>query len=99
MKIRNGFVSNSSSSSFIMHASVFKTAEEEKEFFDVLKKAVQEEAKTYSCSPKEVSWGDKGTFYKKGNMIVIELFAAPENVLGVVERFAKRSPNDVMDFY
>lgn len=98
MKIRSGFVSNSSSSSFVIHTSAFDTPEEEKEFLETLERAVIETAKEHGEPIERVAWGeDGGTFYKKGNMIYVQTYYAPDSVQKLYDKYWKKSPENIFD--
>lgn len=98
MKIRNGFVSNSSSSSYVIHSSAFRSDEERKAFLNLLEKALNEDKKDKRTS--NPSWGDSGENYEySGNMIMVETFHAPKEVSVAVSKIEKRSPDDVFCIY
>lgn len=88
MKIRNGFVSNSSSSSFI----IYKGAIGEEAFnnlVEVCRKAEEKEREETSWSP---SWGDSGeTYGVENDYIYVETHRAPESVRKLAWSFSKKA--------
>lgn len=86
MKIRNGFVSNSSSSSFIIHKSAFKNSKDWDEFIDRLNEIKTNEKK--SSDYWDNSWGDSGnTFTTNKNFVIVEAMHAPEEVHSLLDEY------------
>lgn len=79
MKIRSGFVSNSSSSSFVFHRTVFNQVKD----FDEMIEKLKEIGEKYKN--KKEYWGDSyQTFDVQDNYLFIETFHAPDEVIEVL---------------
>lgn len=90
MKIRNGFVSNSSSSSYIVHASAIG-----KENFDALVKFLEEYVDNHYATSDPIYWGDSyRTFDVENNYLYIELFHAPDIVWQTFRKYVVDADND-----
>ena len=86
MKVRNGFVSNSSSSSFVIHKSAFKNDSEFEEFYDKLVEVDRNVDEEYEFP--SYRWGDsEGKYEKYGNFIIIETFHAPKEVKDLIREY------------
>lgn len=78
MKVRNGFVSNSSSSSFIIHKSAFNSDSEFDKFYNEI---VEIEEKLKDDDIYSYSWGESEKTYElHGNYIDIETYHAPKEI-------------------
>lgn len=77
MKIRAGFVSNSSSSSFIIHKSAFATDKARLEFIEKLIKIEKDNREEYAS----IGWNDcYETYDVNGDFILIGTHYAPPEV-------------------
>lgn len=76
MKVRTCFVSNSSSSSFVIHLpSVMPSEKQRHDFMNELDRLREKDRDDGESS----SWGDSGeTYYLEGNMLFIEMNHCPE---------------------
>lgn len=83
MKCRFGFVSNSSSSSFIVHKSEFP---DEKSFGDVIR--ALEEFKEYNSTIGEFEeWGENGTtFDVEGDYLLVEMYYVTTDIVNLFKK-------------
>lgn len=91
MKIRTGFVSNSSSSSFVIHKSAFKNENDMSKFIDDLEKI---------RNAYDYRWGDsEKTFEVRGNMIFVEFNDVPK-VFDIIVKYgiSEDDPNVLCDY-
>lgn len=83
MKIRAGFVSNSSSSSFIIHKSAFETNTKRLEFINTLENIIIKTKDEYGGS-----WNDCGQTYSlNGDFILVGTHYAPDEVFDACDKF------------
>lgn len=99
MKIRQGFVSNSSSSSFIVNLTTCRPGKNVQDFIEKLKKLEQDYDSDYG------SWfgGDSGrdrddNFEIQGNFIQIGSWYAPEGLWELVEEYFTEENTFSMDY-
>jgi len=93
MKTRIGFVSNSSSSSFIIHRSVIG-----EEWHNVIRKLydiVQQEMIDNEYKDEfDVSWGESGENYDVQNdYLFVETYNAPEEVRKIIREYKDKAYN------
>lgn len=87
MKIRQGHVSNSSSSSYIVHSSAIG-----KDNFNKLISFLQEYVKTHSTEGDWMYWGESyKTFEVQDQYLLVELFHAPEEVYKTFRKYVDNS--------
>ena len=84
MKIRKGFVSNSSSSSFVIAKQVVGN-----EAYEEIKKVLYELDDTVD---NDYSWGESGkTWDEQNNYLIIETHRAPEEVVNMVSKYKDKA--------
>ena len=84
MKIRVGFVSNSSSSSFIIHKSAFATDKARYEFIHKLYNIEKKSRSEYGIT----RWNDcDETYSVEGDFIIVGTHYAPEEVLQLCDDY------------
>ena len=100
MKIRQGFVSNSSSSSFIIHKSAFESDKDMHEFLKELNDIRYEFSLSLLGDANaikrygHVMWGESGqNFYTQGNFIFVEQYSAPSKLFEVLSKYNIDSKN------
>jgi hypothetical protein len=83
MKIRKGFVSNSSSSSFIIAKAVIGE-EEYNKLFNLLERL--------DCQDEDESWGDSGqTWSAENGYLLIEVNNAPDEARNAVYKYRDKA--------